>query len=371
MSHQAFVRWAAALLSAAGVAAAAGGCFFAPAIDARGYVACTDDAGCDPGFFCDADLLLCAPPEWNDTAFQQRRLLVVDNPSAFPLPAGTAIPVAVGGPSGLLALDEVGADARFTQFDGARWRVVGVYRDLFADRFVVWIPLLRPLAPGGKDALAWIEQGTSAGTPTVLESTSALPFFDDLDTLNDEKVVVVAPGAQPQPGGAGVNVGDNQKLIWRTELKPPLSVTFRARVNQLTCREVFLGLAASLGASFDPPSAGFFIDTDLLTVAEYAPTADSQVFENLDQPRIFAEQPNLFHRFTVTVDPDGLRLLVNDEVFGERTDLRPGFDDVVMYPTVAVGGACSVDVDAVWVSPLPVASPRVTAHAPIALNVTF
>ena len=68
-----------------------------------------------------------------------------------------------------------------------------------------------------------------------------------------------------------------------------------------------------------------------------------------------------------------VRTLIDDVVFDERRDLRPAFDpEAELFPTIQVGGSCSVDVDAVWVSPLPSATPpTLTADLPVQLNVTF
>jgi hypothetical protein len=365
---------------------AASGCFFLPAIEDDGYLACTGDADCAPGRACALAVGLCAPPPWNDTAFTERQLLIVENGGVAALSAGTAVPVRIGGEGAVLALDDVAADARFTDFDAAdnSWRVVGVYRDLFADRFTVWVPLAREVPAGRRDVLAWLEQGTEAGTPTVVEApTSTFALFDDLDDFpadaaaagaEDSRYRVFAQGGVPFPAvdGGKLTVGDNVTVIWRGGFVPPVDVTFRARVNGLTCDEVYLGLTGAEQVGFNPPSAGFFMRQDLLTVGEVAPTATSTPTA-LSEPTIFSEQPNALHRFRIQADGASVRFLVDDVLFDERTGLRPSFaPDARLFPMVQMGGACSVDIDTVWVTPLPSApAPTVSAEPPVRLNITF
>jgi hypothetical protein len=362
------------------VSATTSSCLFIPAIDDDGYVACTTDNECGPGRACATDVGLCAPPVWNDTTFTERRLVVVENVNDAELPAGTAIPIRVGGDDATLSLDDVKPDARFTSFDEAtgKWRVVGVYRDLFEDRFTVWAPLPQAIGAGGRDALVWIEQGTADGTPTVLEEpANTFVLFDDLDDFPTDEVstdtyFISAPGAAtPIVGEGQVTLGDNVTVIWRQELTLPLELTFRARMNQLNCEEVFVGLTGNDAVGFNPPSAGFFIGPDLGTIAEVAPTAESNP-TRLSEPRIFSEVPTALHRFTIQADGATVRLLVDDVVFDERTDLRPAFDPAVpLFATISMGGACSIDVDAMWVTPLPAARPLLSVEEPVALNITF
>jgi hypothetical protein len=357
------------------------GCLFLPAIDDDGYVPCSAGDDCGPGRSCAEDVGLCAPPPWNDTTFTERRLLVVQNPSEQAMPAGTAIPVPVGGDGALLSLDDVEADARVTDFDddSGDWRVVGVYRDLFADRFTIWVPLPRELAAGKSDALAYLEQGTADGGVTVLEDpTATFLLFDDLDAFPDDEdggdaYLINAPGAaSPVVRDGEVSIGENVTVIWRQGFRPPVDVTFRARFNGLTCDEVFVGLTGDDAVGFNPPSAGFFVSADLLTVAEVAPLSTSNP-TGLSPPRTFSDQPNATHRFRIQVDGEVIRTLVDDVVFDERRDLRPAFDpEAELFPTIQVGGECSVDIDALWVTPLPAtAPPVVTAELPVQLNVTF
>ena len=356
------------------------GCLFSPAIEDDGYVECASDAECDPGRSCNLAVNLCAPPPWNDPGFAERQQINVTNPSARDLSPGTAVPILIALDGGDLNLDNVSADARFTDFieDDGRWEVRGVFRDLFADRFVVWAPLVRPLPAGATDALVWLEQGTEAGTPTVLESpATTFALFDDLNAFPDDEVetdeiFIVAPGAAtPLIGEGKVTVGDNVKVVWKQELLPPISLTFKARVNGLNCEEVFLGLTGGADVGFTLPSAGFFIDENLSTIAEVAPVEEANPTA-FSPARIFSEQPNALHRFTIEVDGGAFRMLVDDVVFDEKSDLRPPYaDDTPLFATVQVGGACSVDVETMWVSTLPIQRPTVNVEAPVLFNRTF
>jgi hypothetical protein len=358
-----------------------GACLFLPAVDDDGYTACINDDDCDAGRACAVEVGLCAPPPWHDTSFTERRLIVVENVDDAELAAGTAIPIRIGGESATIALDDVKADARFTSFDEAtgQWRVAGVYRDLFADRFTVWAPLPAAIGAGRREALVWLEQGTEAGTPTVLEEpATTFLLFDDLDDFpvddtSTDRYFIAAPGAAaPVPGDGQVTIGDNVTVIWRQALTLPIELTFRARVNGLSCEEVFVGLTGNDAVGFNPPSAGFFLGPDLGTVGEVYATADAAVATELSPPRVFSEVPTALHRFTVQADGATVRLLIDDVVFDESADLRPTFDNAVpMFATVQVGGACSIDVDAMWATPLPAALPLLTVQEPIRLNITF
>ena len=369
------------------VALASSGCFFSPAIDDDGYVACAGDADCGPGFACIAGFGRCAPPPWNDPEFQTRRILVVENTGDVELAAGTAVPVALGGKDDVLPIDEVGPDARFTAFapsgdegDGD-WSVVGVYRDIVDgrglddDTFVVWVPLQRALPAGHSDALAFLEQDTEAGTPTVKEDPARVfALFDDLDEFDpdgDDAHFVDAPGAAIEVGDGTIAVADNQKVVWRKGLAPPLSLTIRARINGLTCSEVFFGVTADDSASFDFPAAGFFVDDDLLATAQFAPIEAAGFLEDISPPKLIDEQPNALHRYTVTLDDTSLVIAVDDVVFDVRDGLTTPFEPTELLPTVEVGGDCTVDVDAVWLTPLPPSSTSVSATASVQFNKTF
>jgi hypothetical protein len=367
-----------AAVVAMGVPAASGAaCLFLPSIVDDGYVACKRDGDCAAGRVCAANVGLCAPPPWHDTDFVERRLLVVTNQDEGDLAAGTAVRVRFGGPDGVIPLEEIKPDARFVDFDPGRgdWRVVGVYRDLFRDRFDVWIPLSRPLAPGQSDALAWFEHRTSEGGVRVVEDPIAtFALFDDCDDFpvdGDGARFVDAPGDAAIVAGDGVvEVVDNTTVIWRLARAGPLSVTFRARINGLTCDQVFLGVTSSGTQPFVSPSAGFFVDEDLQTKGEVI-ASPTKPPEPAQPPRVFSEVPGDEHHFTIDIDGDRARFVVDDVVFEELTGIDPPLGDGPLFPTVQVGGTCSVSVDAVWVTPLPFEQPTVAAEAPIVRDGRF
>ena len=365
---------AVALLTLASTSA----CLFLPAIEEDGYVSCVSDDDCAIGRSCAVDVGLCAPPPWNDTAFAQRRAVIVTNPSTIALPIGTAVPVEIGGDNAVLALAEVGVDARYTHFNDGAWRNVPVSIDRFADRFTVWVPLSRSIAAGAQDVLMYIEQKTEEGTPTVVEDgASTFSFFDELDDFptddaGGDRYVINAPGAAtPVVGESLINIPDNVGVIWRNGFVPPISLTFKARVIGLNCEEVFVGVTGADRIGFNPPSAGFFIDDDLQAYAEVAPTSTSNPTP-LSAAKAFSETPNALHRFTIDVDGEVVRLSIDGVVFDERSDLRPAFAaDAELFPTVQVGGACSIDVEAVWITPLPATAPTVRAEPQVDLNITY
>lgn len=360
------------------------GCLFLPAIDDDGYVACESDADCSPDKACIAGFGRCAPPPWNDDTFRERRALVVTNPAATPLPAGTAIPVPLGDADDVLPFAALKPDRRFTQFDTATgtWSVTGVFQDvvdgqgLDADTVVVWVPTAAAVPPGASALLAFLEQDTEAGAITIKEDpASVFALFDDIDAFpvdGDDLVFVDAPGAAaPVVAEGNVQVGDNQKVVWKTGLAPPFSLTFRARVEGLLCEQVYLGVTGSASPSFDFPMAGFFIETDLQAAAQYAPITTAQRIDEIAPPKVIAEVPTALHRFTVVVDTNALRFMVDDVDFEKDEALVTAFEDKELFATVEVDGACSVFVDAVWMTPLPVALPSVTAQAPVLFNPTF
>jgi hypothetical protein len=107
-------------------------------------------------------------------------------------------------------------------------------------------------------------------------------------------------------------------------------------------------------------------------VAEVAPTAASTP-RPLSEATIFSEQPSALHRFRLQVDGAAVRFLVDDVVFDERVDLQPAFaNDAPLFAMVQLGGDCSLDVDAVWATPLPaVGTPTVSAEPLVLLNTTY
>lgn len=350
------------LLAVVGISHACA-CLFVPNIEQYGYVKCQADRDCEPGRSCDDNV--CAPPAWHDERFDDRRVLIVRNNAAEPMPAGTAVPVVVGGEGAALTLDDVKPDARFADFDTATktWKIVPVFRDLERERFTVWIPTQREVAQGKSDVLAWLEADTEEGQATVSENAegtfTAFDTFDDASAqgaLDPAVWNVLATGGTPLVEGGQVNVADNQAIVLSQRLVPPVTATLVARVNGTTCDDVYLGFVGDDDARVTaPPAAGFFMDTNLAGNVLVAPTADSQ-----PRPEAPFTGDTTQHRFTMSVDGAAVRLLVDGQVAHEDADLRPPFGDDALYLAVQVGGACSVTVDAAWATPLPLPAPSLT-----------
>lgn len=349
------------LAAAVALAAGASSCLFLPNIEPHGYVRCEADGDCEPGRYCGEGL--CAPPPWHDDRFAQRRLLVVKNEDSAPIPAGTAVPVLIGGDTGLLSLADVGPDLRFADFDRASstWKVVPVFLDREEDRFTAWIPTQREIPQGKSDVLAWIESATPERLPTVVEDpVGAFDSFDafEADTINEDIWRRLGTGGGPIIDGGVARVADNQALVLQRPLTGPVVATVLARVNGTTCDDVFIGLVGDDRALLTvPPAAGFFVDTDLQGDVVVGPTAESQL-----RPMAPLTAGTALARYIVAVDGSGVRALLNGEALYEELDLRPPFDpQAPLHLAIQVGGACSVDVETVWVAPLPLPAPVVTA----------
>jgi hypothetical protein len=88
--------------------------------------------------------------------------------------------------------------------------------------------------------------------------------------------------------------------------------------------------------------------------------------------KFLVEQPTALHRFTIDVQGTAVRLSIDDVVFDERDDLdQPFAADAPLFPTVQVGGACSLDVETVWATALPITRPTVKAEALIDFNFLY
>ena len=345
----------------------ASGCLFIPNLGQYGYSACTADADCPAGRFCDESV--CAPPPWHDTAFGARRAIVVENPADSAIPAGAAVPLLIGDESTALPLLELGADYRFADYDraNASWRDVAVYLDRESDRFTAWIPTAREIPPGKRDVLAFVESGSEDGLPHVQEDPAAVfAQFDTFDGALDEWFVSPAGGPVVQDGL--VNVADGQAIALDVPLVPPVLAVLVARLNGVTCDEVFLGLVGDERSVFEvPPEAGLFVGDDLAAVARVAPTPDSTPTDVGDGLSV----GNALTRTVVAVDGGAVSIRHGDEVAFADPDVRPPFGADPLYLAVQVGGACSVDVDAVWTTPLPQPLPAVTVEAPVNFNLAF
>ena len=341
------------------VALASSSCLFAPDIAGAGYVACKSDDDCDPGRTCASDANVCAPPPWDDQQYEARRLLTITNNDTALLKKGTAVPVVVGGDHGVLTLDDVKADFRVTDFSPAtqKWSVLSVFIDPQSDRFTTWIATQRDIEPGRSDALAFIESETTAGVVTVHEDPRAtFAFFEDFAQPLDDSAWRVR-GSPTQADGK-INVGQQQSIVLKQPFTPPVTATALVRVNGVTCDKVFVGFIGDDRSLFAVgPSAGVFVDQDLASTAQIAPDAAS-VPTAVGAP--FTSTTG-FARASVAVDGGGVQIGVDDNVAYLESDLRPPFANAPLYLAILVGGACSVDVDAVWVTPLPQPAPTVTA----------
>lgn len=353
--HLAGLRAAAVVACAA---ASSSACLFVPDVATHGYTACATDADCAPGRACDASL--CAPPPWRDERYKARQLLVVQNPADVGIPAGAAVPLRVGGDG--LPVDAFPPDAVFTSYDVATgaWSDVPAHLDVQDGFLDAWLPLPADLPAGGAIALAWIESARAGEGPRAIESPyEVFPFFDDFadGALSPEQHRVA--GA-PVVSADGLVVADNQLVIWRTPLQPPFAVVFRARFDGTTCDQVFLGVYGDDAvATYAAPSAGLFVGADLQADGDVAPGP-------ADEPTPLGAPTTLdtaLRRYAIHVDVDRFEVFRDDASLG-ALDLPRGFTAPDgMFPAVDVDGACSVTVDAVWATPLPLPRPVIRAEA--------
>ncbi|MBI1946120.1 MAG: hypothetical protein HYS27_10510 [Deltaproteobacteria bacterium] len=345
------------------------GCLFLPNLAGHGYTPCDDDSACPPGRFCDESL--CAPPPWHDQAFGRRRAVIVANPAASPIPAGAAVPIVVGGETGVLALAELGASFRFTDYDraSASWRVVSVYLDRESDRFTAWIPTAREIPAGGSALLAFVESNAADGLPHVSEDPAAtFAQWQAFDAPLADDTWFQSPAGGPVVQDGMVNVADNQAIVLQAPLVPPVLAVLVARINGATCDEVFLGLVGDDRALFQvPPEAGIFVGSNLQGTAQLAPTSDSTPTDVGDGLTVV----NAMARTVVAIDGGAVLVEHAGATAFADPDLRPPFGADPLYLAVQVGGACSVDVDAVWTTPLPQPFPTVTVEAPVDFNLAY
>lgn len=339
-----------------------GGCFFAPAIEEHGYAKCSSDDACAAGRACYSGR--CTPPPWNDAAFARRRLVVVTNAhETDPLVASAAVPIRIGA-DGLLGTDALGVDGRLTyySFAGGAWSALPVWRDVYDDHLLLYVPAQEEVAAGSDGQLAWIETQTGTRDAALVDDGSAVfpLLFDDLDgdALDEARWNSFGTGGPPTVSGGRVNVADNQKLVSTVALTPPFSLTWKGRVNGVTCDALFVGLTSDDGAGFEPPSVGFFVEQDLATILEVGPAADSVPQQPPDLDAIVLD--TALHRFELDVGSQKVRFSVDGEVVGEPSTLR--FLGEQLYFTIDVDGACSFDLEVLHASPLPFARPQLRAE---------
>jgi len=343
------------------------GCLFSPAIESYGYTRCESDADCAAGRACFSQR--CSPPPWNESAFGVRQLLTVDNPSDEVLPAGAAVPVRVGA-GGLLTTDEFGVDGRFAFYDWAAqgWDNVPGFRDLYEDHLNIWLRVSDAVPAGASAQLAWLETSTGTGESQLLEAPEQVfTLFDDID------VAVLDAGdwasfgtGSPMARDGKVNVADNQKLVRTEALTPPFSITARGRINGAACDQLYVGLVSNPGAGFESPSVGFFFAGALTADLEVAPTATSVPQQPGDLESVALDTAE--HRLRIDVGSGGVRFWVDGEVVGQPR-LSPRFAGAELYFIIDVDGACSFDLERVFVSPLPFESPVVSVGARIEFEI--
>ena len=352
------------------------GCLFAPDVALHGYASCDSNADCEPGRGCDSTAKICAPPPWHDTAFGDRRVLVVKNESARPMVVGTAVPLVIGGDGdrrGLLGFDDVPVDFRFADFSlgTASWSVRSVFLDREDDRITAWIPLAREIVQGRSDVLAWLESDTFDGGATVVtDAATTFTIFESFEDDLDGQWLLRGTGGAPNVRDGLVNVGDNQSLVLSRPLTPPLSATALARVNGVNCTEVFIGFSGDEDAAFAlPPALGLFIDagaSGLLGTARLGSLPVEQGGQLADRGALTIG--GALMRVQVTLDGAGARVRVDDVTVLDEVALRPPFADEPVYFAIHVGGACSLDVEALWITPLPLPSPKVTVGPLVELS---
>jgi hypothetical protein len=360
------------------VAIAMGGCLFAPQIEQYGYTPCTSDDDCPAGRSCEVDL--CAPPPWFEEAYQERRLLVVENRSDSPLAAGTAVPVTFGARSLVDAYP--GIETRFMDWNEARidgddvttgWSDVTIYRDFEEDRLTAWIPTSREVGAQASDALAWIytarddEANLLVEDPREVFTLHDLSFVNEIGALDDTRYVTFGTGA-PLVENGKVTVADNQQVTLLTALDPPFSLTATMRIVGNLCDALYLGVVGNdTRPGNEPPYAGFFFGTNLLATADVAPTAESNPAP-LSAPRE-TEQPGALHRYEIVVGEGSVRFLIDGVLFDEGTDLRPPFsDEDDLYFTLDVDGNCTAELTGLWLTARPFDAPVVTVLDPIAFR---
>jgi len=128
-----------------------------------------------------------------------------------------------------------------------------------------------------------------------------------------------------------VNVADNQKLILDEPLTPPFSLTFRGRINGAACDALYIGLEGDNNAGYSAPSMGLFALEGLSANAEVAPEEES-----VPTP-------------------------VEQNIALDTAEHRYRFD--VGGAVVDVDGACSFDIERLWVTPLPIEGVKVEGQS--------
>lgn len=360
------------------------GCFFQPNLEPYGYTDCQTDSDCTAGRYC--NLELCTPPVWYDDNFLVRQLLLVENASTEPLPAQTAVPVRIG-EGGLISVEDLGPDGRFLLYDhdaydsenpSAAWEEAPVFRDLYSDFLVAWIPTQQELQPGDNATLSWLyTEHESSESIFVDQPEEVFTFYDDFMTLSgptsdggiddssgldDTLYSVTGPGT-PNLSEGKLTILSDQKFVLTKALSPPVRVVLYARLNGLSCSGVFLGLMGDTGPGDRLPYLGFRVGAGVNLVADLAPTATGN-------PASYAltnpiDAPTALHRYSFEIDSGAIRLGADEEETYARDDLVPPFSDEPLYLTVDVYGGCSVDIEGIYTSHTRFKSPIVTVETAV------
>ena len=357
------------LLALATLATALAGCFFSPSIEELGYTRCTANEQCPAGRGCYTGL--CTPPPWNDEAFARRQLVVVKNPSEEEaIVTGAAVPLRLGA-EGLLPASALGVDGRLTYYSFAAeaWRKVPVWRDVYDDHLLLYLPLQEEVPPGGEAQLAWLEGVTDTRDPGFFDDPGRVfPLCFEVfegNELDPGRWKSFGTGGAPTLSDGRVTVRDNQQIVSTLGLEPPFSLTFKGRINGVTCTSVYLGLTSSARLGLEPPSVGFFIESGLVTKLEVGPSELSTPQQPPDLQSITLDTAT--HRYRLDVGSQKVRFAVDGEVVGEPKGLF--FQGEELYFTVDVDGDCSFDLELVHASPLPYARPTLRAEDEVMFHI--
>jgi hypothetical protein len=363
------LRVLAALLVSAGLFGSSA-CLFAPQLEPYGYTTCETDADCPAGRDCQVGL--CAPPPWMDFDYQQRRPLIVTNPSSEQtLAAGTAVPITIG-EGGLFPVEELGADARFVTYDraadpdgerGAGWTDVPVFREIRADRLLQWMAVPTDVPPQSDGVLAWLYRDRLDGEVGLVEDATRVferyEVFENADFGLDASAWRIDGTGDATTEAGRIVLRDNTQLFALDRLTPPFAVTLTGTIIGELCDALFIGVQGDDFVGSVPPYAGFFFRQDLEVGLDVIPTADSQpapvTYETIDAP-------TALHRYTIEVNEGRVRLSVDEQPFAERADLVPPMTDEELVLSVDVDGAgCVFELNKVWVTRPPFDTPSVSA----------
>lgn len=335
-------------------------CLFRPAIDDDGYTSCDDTAGCAAGRECQGGL--CVPPPWNDPAYARRRLLVVENRADEPLRAGSAVPLRIGA-DGLFDASELGVDGRLRYYDPptARWREVPAWRDVYDDHLLLYVPLQESVPAAKEGQLLWVETQSGTRDPGITDEGRAvfgLLYEDFADESLSGRPWRIHGGELPSFDDQRIVVKDNEQLVSTLPLEPPFSLTWKGRINGVSCEQVYVGLVSDDEPGFLPPSAGYFVGANLEAFLEVAPTEESVPQQPPDLSSVRLD--TAMHRYQLDVGDERVRFVLDGELLGETTTLRFGGEN--LHFVVDVDGECSYELDLVHATEMPFTAPALRSE---------